>query len=63
MVAGGCTLSPHIVSICVKVGCAMGGVKDTYLKRANTGDQYVGRCTSCLDQLDKSFAVSPPYYV
>ena len=40
----------------------MGGVKDKYLKRDNAGDQYVGRCASCLDQLDKSFAMSPPYF-
>ena len=61
MVAAGCTVSPPIVSICVRAGWAMGGVKDKYLKRENAGDQYVGRCASCLDQLDKSFAVSPPY--
>lgn len=40
----------------------MGGVKDKYLKTENAGDQYVGRCDSCLDQLDKSFAVLPPHF-
>ena len=53
MVAAGCTVSPPIVSICVRAGWSMGGVKDKYLKRENAGDQYVGRCASCLDQLDK----------
>ena len=62
MVSAGCTVSPPIVSICVRAGWSMGGVKDKYLKRENASDQYVGRCASCLDQLDKSFAVSPPYF-
>ena len=62
MVAAGCTVSPPIVSICVRAGWSMGGVKDKYLKRENAGDQYVGRCASCLDQLEKTFAVSPPYF-
>ena len=61
MVAAGCTVSPPIVSICIREGWVMGGFKDRYLKRESAGDQYVGRCASCLDQLDKSFAVSPPY--
>ena len=55
-------VSPPIVSICVRAGWSMGGVKDKYLKRENAGDQYVGRCASCLDQLDKTFAVSPPHF-
>lgn len=33
-----------------------------YLKRENAGDQYVGRCASCLDQFEKSFGISPPYF-
>ena len=39
-----------------------GGVKDKCLFRKNTGDQYVGRCASCLDQTTKEFAASPPYF-
>ena len=62
MVAAGCTVSPPIVSICVRAGWTMGGVKDKYLKRENAGDQYVGRCASCLNQLEKEFAVSCPYF-
>ena len=62
MVAAGCTVSPPIVSICIRAGWAMGGVKDKYLKQENAGDQYVGRCASCLDQLEKSFGISPPYF-
>ena len=41
MVAAGCTVSPPIVSICVRAGWVMGGVKDRYLKRESAGDQYV----------------------
>jgi len=62
MVAAGCTVSPPIVSLCVRVGWAMGGVKDKYLHYEGAGDQYVGRCASCLDQLKKEFAASPPYF-
>ena len=62
MVAAGCTVSPPIVSICVRAGWVMGEVKDSYLKRESAGNQYVGRCTAGLDQLSKNFAVSPPYF-
>ena len=62
MVAAGCTVSPPIVSICVRAGWVMGGVKDRYLKRESAGDQYVGRCAAGLDQLSKRFSVSPPYF-
>jgi hypothetical protein len=62
MVASGCTASPSIVSICLRAGWVMGGVKDRYLKYERAGDQYVGRCASCLDQTSKNFAVSPPYF-
>jgi hypothetical protein len=62
MVAAGCTCSPPIVSICVRAGWAMGGVKDRYLKNEKAGDQYVGRCATGADQNNKEFAVSPPYF-
>ena len=26
------------------------------------GDQYIGRCASCLDQLENKFLVMPPYF-
>ena len=62
MVAAGCTVSPPIVSLCLRAGWTLGGVKDKYLFRKNAGDQYVGRCASCLDQNTTEFAVSPPYF-
>ncbi|KAL7524807.1 hypothetical protein ACHAXR_003117, partial [Thalassiosira sp. AJA248-18] len=62
MVAAGCTVSPPIVSLCIRAGWTLGGVKDKYLFRENAGDQYVGRCASCLDQNTKEFAVSPAYF-
>ena len=51
-----------IVSICLRLGWKMGGVKDKYLKRENEGNQYVGRCASCLNHLEKEFYVMPPYF-
>jgi len=40
----------------------MGGMKDKYIFRKKSGDQYNGRCASLLDQLSKEFTVSPPYF-
>ena len=40
----------------------MGGVKDKYLFRECTGDQYVDRCACGLNQLEQIFAVSPDYF-
>ena len=59
LVAAGCTVSPPIVSICVRAGWVMGGrgVKDRYLKRESAGDQYVGQCAAGLDQLSEKFSV------
>lgn len=62
MVAAGCTVSPPIVSICIRCGWVMGGVKDRYLKYEAAGDQYVGRCACGLDQLSKEFGISPVYF-
>ena len=62
MVATGCTVSPPIVSICVRVGWVMGGVNDKHLERESEGYQHVGRCSSCLPVLSMDFAVSLPYF-
>jgi phage-related protein len=62
MVAGGCTVSPPIISLCIRAGWKMGGVKEKYLKYEAAGDQYVGRCAAGLNQLTKEFAVSPPHF-
>ena len=53
MVAEGYTVSLLIVLLCIQAGWVLGGVKDKYLFLENTGDQYVGRCVSCLDQTTK----------
>ena len=62
IVAAGCIVPPTIVSISVRASWVMGGVKDRLLKRKSTGIQYVGCCATGLDQLNKSFAISPPYF-
>ena len=61
MIAGGCTVSPPIAPLCICAGWVLAGVKDKYIFRESAGDQYVGRCASCLDQLSKDFAIPPPY--
>ena len=42
MVGAGCTVYPPIVSLCVRSGWVIGGVKDKYLKHESAGDQYIG---------------------
>jgi len=62
MVSGGCTVCPPIVSLCIRVGWVMGGVKDRYLKHESAGDQYVGQSATGKDPLLSTFAASPPYF-
>ena len=53
---------PDIVSIYVRAGWTMGWVKDKYLKRENMRAQHIGRCARYLNQLEKEFDVTPPYF-
>ena len=62
MVAAGCTVSPPIVSLCLRVGWIVGHVKDKYIFYEASGDRCVGRCATTLNRLKKEFAVSPPYF-
>ena len=62
MLDAGCAVYPHIVALCILEGWVLGVVKYTYLFRKKSGDNYVGRYASCLDQLKRGFAVSPPYF-
>ena len=62
MVGSGCTVSHPIVTICLRAGWVMGGVKDRYLKYASDGDQYSGCCENCDDQNYAKFAVSTPHF-
>jgi len=61
-ICAGCTMSPPIVSVCIRCGWVMGGVKDRYLKYESAGDQFVGRCAACLDLLSSEFAIFPPHF-
>ena len=51
MGAAGCTVHPPIVALCILMGWVLGLVKDKYLFKDKSVDQYSGRCASCLDQL------------
>ena len=62
MVAAGCTVGPPIVSLCLRAGWKLGGVKEKYLFRENAGDMYVGRCASGHDNDSKEFVISPAYF-
>ena len=58
----GTTVSPPIVSICLRAMWSLGHVKERYLQYEKAGDQYLGRVVSGLDVNDVSFAVSPPFF-
>ena len=58
----GTTVSPPMVSICLRAMWSMGHVKERYLQYEKAGDQYLGRVVSGLDVNSVKFAVSPPYF-
>lgn len=58
----GTTVSPPMVSICLRAMWSMGSVKERYLQYEKAGDQYLGRVVSGLNVNGVSFAVSPPYF-
>ena len=60
--SAGSTVSPPMVSICLRAMWSMGSVKERYLQFEKAGDQYLGRVVSGLDVNDVSFAISPPYF-
>ena len=62
LVASGCTISPPIVAICLRMGWALGGVLGKYLKHGEAGDQHVGRTASLMNPCEKEFGVSCPYF-
>ena len=62
LAASGSTVSPPIVSICLRAMWSMGGIKERYLHFENAGDQYLGRVVAGLDCNEYLFAVSPPYF-
>ena len=62
MASSGCIVSPPIVSICIRCGWTMGGVKNGYLKDEEAGDQYMGQCNTDKYQLSKRFSLSPAYF-
>jgi hypothetical protein len=60
--SAGTTVSPPIVSICLRAMWSMGQVKERYLQYEKAGDQYLGRVVSGLDVNSVAFAVSPPFF-
>ena len=60
--SAGSTVSPPMVSICLRAMWSMGPVKERYLQYEKAGDQYLGRVVSGLDVNNVSFAVSPPHF-
>ena len=62
MVANASTVGPPIVALCLRIGWALGGVKDKYLFRQDAGDLNVGRRAAGLDVETTGFAISPPYF-
>jgi hypothetical protein len=58
----GSTVSPPMVSVCLRAMWSMGHVKERYLQYEKAGDQYLGRVVCGLDVNNVSFAVSPPFF-
>jgi hypothetical protein len=51
-----------MVSICLRVGWALGNVQDRYLRYEAAGDQYLGRVVSGLPYDSEQFAALPPHF-
>lgn len=60
--SAGTTVSPPIVSICLRAMWSMGQVNEQYLQYEKAGDQYLGRVVSGLDVNSVSFAISSPFF-
>ena len=56
-VAAGCNVSPPVISLCLRAGWYLGGVKNRYLFHEN-----VGRCTSGLNADTAEFAVCRAHF-
>ena len=59
--SAGMTVSPPMVSICLRAMWSMGSIKEHYLQYKKAGDQYLGRVVSELDVNKGSFAISPSF--
>lgn len=59
---GGSTISPSIVSVCLRCGWSLGGVQDRYLRYAAAGDQFLGRVVAGLPLDNANFASLPPHF-
>jgi len=57
----GSTVSPPMVSICLRTMWSMGHVKERYLQYEKAGNQYLGHVVCGLDVNTVDFAVSPPF--
>ena len=53
---------PPAAAIMIRGAWSMGGVRDTYFRYSEAGDQYVGRCLSMNPVLSVSLAASPPHF-
>ena len=60
--SAGTTVSPPMVSICLRAMWSMGPVKERYLQYEKAGDQYLGRVVCGLDVNSVKCATSPPYF-
>ena len=62
MVASGCAISPPIISLCIRAGWSIDGMKERYLKYESARDKYVGRIVYGLNLLSTNFTVSLLYF-
>ena len=60
--SSGSTACPSQSAITLRVGWALGGVQDTYIRYEAAGDQYVGRTVCGLPSDSPDFAMLPPHF-
>lgn len=53
---------PSAMSICIRGGWSLGGVKDVYMTYEAEGDAFCGRMLALLPLLQSDFAASPPKF-
>lgn len=61
-VSSGSTCSPSHAAICIRVGWALPGVQETYLRYDSAADAYVGRTVCGLPITSPDFALLPPLF-
>lgn len=61
--SSGSTACPSSAAICLRVGWALPGVQNTYIRYEAAGDMFVGRTLAGLPADQAEFAILPPFFM